>query len=138
MIQWKESYRIGIDIIDEQHKKLFDIAEEAEQLMQLPDHVDKFDEIVSILDELRDYVKYHFEHEEGLLLEIRYKKFFEHKVAHSAFIDYIYSLDIDDIDKHQNERGVKILRVLMDWLVEHVLERDNEWAAIYKVQKGLN
>lgn len=135
MIYWKESYRVGIDIIDEQHKRLFDIAEEAEKLMEMPEHIDKFDEIINILNELRDYVKYHFEQEEELLLEIKYKKFFEHKIAHNDFIEYIYSLDIEDIDKHQHDRGIKILRVLMDWLVEHVLERDNEWATIYKVQK---
>ena len=61
--------------------------------MELPDHVDKYDEIVKVLNELRDYVKYHFEQEEKLLLEIQYRQFFAHKVAHNDFIEYIYSQD---------------------------------------------
>lgn len=137
MIQWKESYRLGIDIIDEQHKRLFDIAEEAEQIMELPDYIDKFDEIVRVLNELRDYVKYHFDQEEEILLKIGYKKFFEHKVAHNDFIEYIYSLDIEDIDKHQQERGLNILRILMDWLVEHVLEKDVQWSKVYKEKHNM-
>ena len=132
MIQWDESYRLGIDTIDEQHKKLFDIAEEAEEMMQLPDYLDKYDEIVNILNELRDYVKYHFEQEEKLLLEIQYKQFFAHKVAHNDFIDYIYSQDLADIDEHQTERGLKLVEMLIDWLVDHVLKRDKEWAQVYK------
>lgn len=132
MIQWKDSYRIGVNLIDEQHKKLFDLAEEAEDMLKLPNHLDKFDEIVEIVNELREYVKYHFEEEEKILFNIQYHKFFKHKVAHNDFISYIYELDLDEIDKHQNEEILKLLRTLNDWLVEHVLVEDREWAAIYK------
>lgn len=132
MIKWDESYRLGIDAIDEQHKKLFDIAEQAEEIMELPDHIDKYDEIVKVLNELRDYVKYHFEQEEKLLLEIKYKQFFAHKVAHNDFIEYIYSQDLGDIDEHQTERGLHLVTMLIEWLVDHVLKRDKEWAQVYK------
>lgn len=132
MIQWKESYRLGIDIIDEQHKRLFDIAEEAETIMEMPEHVDRFDDIVSILDELRDYIKYHFAEEEKILLKLNYNKFFEHKVAHSDFIERICEMDIEQIDENQSEHGLAILRMLMDWLVEHVLVKDKEWSEVYK------
>ena len=137
MIQWKESYRLGIDIIDEQHKRLFDIAEEAEEIMELPEYIDKYDEIVRILSELREYIEYHFQQEERLLLEIGYRKFFDHKVAHNDFIEQTYSFNLEDIDEHQNERGLNILRMLMDWLVEHVLEKDKEWSLVYKEKKNI-
>ena len=61
MIKWDERYRLGIDIIDEQHKKLFEIAGEAEHIMKMPEHLDKYDEIVDIVNQLRDYVRYHFD-----------------------------------------------------------------------------
>lgn len=134
MIQWKDSYRIGVDIIDEQHKKLFDLAEEAEGMLELPDHLDKFDDIVEIVNELRDYVKYHFAEEEKILFKIQYSKFFNHKVAHNDFIEYIYELDLEEMDKHQNEKVLELLRKLNEWLVEHVLIQDKEWAEVYKRQ----
>nr|WP_302597221.1 bacteriohemerythrin [uncultured Cellulosilyticum sp.] len=134
MIQWKESYRIGVDIIDEQHKKLFDLAEEAEEMLELPEHSDKFDEIVEIVNELRDYVKYHFAEEEKILFEIQYSKFFKHKVAHNDFVDYIYKLDMDEIDRHQNDKILELLRALNDWLVEHVLVEDRQWSEVYKTK----
>ena len=137
MIQWKDSYRLGIDIIDKQHKKLFDIAEEAESIMELPEHVDKFDEIIAIINELRDYVKYHFEQEEKLLLEIQYNRFFAHKVAHQDFIEHIYALDMNDIDEHQTEKCLELVRMLIDWLIEHVLEQDKQWAEVYKEKRAI-
>ena len=35
-MKWKDEYAIGIEVIDEQHKKLFAIAQEAEDLLDLP------------------------------------------------------------------------------------------------------
>lgn len=137
MIEWKDSYRLGIDIIDEQHKKLFDIAEDAETIMVMPEHVDRFDEIITILNELRDYVKYHFEQEEKLLLEIQYNKFFDHKVAHNDFIEHINAFNIDEIDEHQTEKCLELVRILIDWLIEHVLEKDKQWAKVYKEKKNM-
>ncbi len=134
MIQWRESYRIGIDIIDEQHKKLFDLAEQAEAMLELSDYIDKYDEIVGIVDELRAYVKYHFGEEEKILFKIQYNKFFTHKVAHYDFIEYIYELDLEEIDKDQNNKILELLRHLNEWLVKHVLVEDKAWAEVYKQQ----
>ena len=131
MIEWKDYYKLGIQIIDEQHKRLFDIAQEAEEMIELPEYLDKFDDIVALLNELRDYIKYHFQQEEELLLEIKYKQFFSHKVEHNDFIEYIYSFDLEDIDQHQNERGITIVTMLIEWLIEHVLVKDKEWSKVY-------
>ncbi|MEE1073315.1 MAG: bacteriohemerythrin [Cellulosilyticum sp.] len=131
MIKWDERYRLGIDIIDEQHKKLFEIAGEAEHIMKMPEHLDKYDEIVDIVNQLRDYVRYHFEQEEKMLFEIKYKKLFAHKVAHDDFIEYIYSQDLGEVDKNQTEGSLRLVNTLIDWLVEHVLQRDREWATTY-------
>lgn len=132
MIHWKDSFRLGIDDIDAQHKHLFDTAEEIEALLALPDHIDKFDDIVNLLNELRDYTKYHFNAEQKLLLSIHYSNFFAHKVQHDDFITYIFGLDLDEIDHHQHEYVLNILKMLTDWLSQHVLVEDKAWAIVYK------
>lgn len=138
MIRWKKSYELGIGVIDKQHKKLFELAEEANEMLELPGQMDKYDDIIKIIKELKSYVKYHFEEEEKILYRIRYNKFFQHKIRHNDFIKDINNINIDDIDYNQNGELEKILDVLMRWLVIHVLEEDRAWAEYYKEVLKIN
>lgn len=135
IIKWKPSYAIGIERIDEQHKHLFDLAEQTEELLELPDHMDKYDEIVSIVQELKDYVVYHFEEEEKLLLEMKYNKYFTHRIQHQDFVVAMEKLNIYEIDANQKEELLKIINIVGNWLVNHVLDEDAKWAKYYKGYK---
>ena len=64
MYEMKPEYYTGIAQIDEEHKKLFEIADEAYELYKNEFIPDKYDHIAKILNELRDYTKIHFQHEE--------------------------------------------------------------------------
>lgn len=138
MMKWDDSYAIGIDVIDEQHKKLFEIAEEAEDLLELPNHLDKYDDIYNIVEELKDYVVYHFNEEEKLLGEIKYSKLFSHKVHHTDFIDEMNKIDMNNIDKDQTEGLREIVYLVTEWLVGHVLREDTVWAKEYKAKTAQN
>lgn len=70
MVQWSEEYVIGIEKIDEQHKRLFEIANEAYKLLKDQFLIDKYDRIVAIIKELKDYTKYHFQYEEEYMKSI--------------------------------------------------------------------
>lgn len=135
IMKWKPSYALGIDIIDEQHKHLFDLAEGAEALLELPDHMDKYDEIISLVQELKDYVRYHFQEEEKLLLEMKYNRYFAHHVHHQDFIEEMEKIDIYALDDHQKEELLKITSLVTSWLVEHVLVEDIKWSEYYKEYK---
>ena len=65
--KWKERYKLGIEEIDRQHKNLFDIGARVYDLAVLKDSYDHYDEIMSVLNELLDYTKYHFTYEEDLI-----------------------------------------------------------------------
>lgn len=132
MMRWKPSYAIGIERIDEQHKHLFDLAGEAKDLLDLPDHIDKYDKIMDIVQALKDYVVYHFHEEEKILLEIKYNKYFTHRVQHQDFIAEMNKINIHEIDKNQTEELLRITSVVTNWLVGHVLEEDAKWAEYYK------
>lgn len=132
IMKWKPSYAIGIDVIDNQHKHLFDLAEQAEELLELPDHMDKYDEIIPIVQELKDYVVYHFKEEEKLLLEIKYNKYFTHCIHHQEFVKAMNDVDIYEIDTNQKEELLRITSLVTNWLVHHVLDDDMKWAAFYK------
>ena len=54
MLQWKEEYEVGVAEIDEQHQKLIDIANRVYELMRNELALDKYDQIVEILQELKE------------------------------------------------------------------------------------
>ena len=60
MYEMKPEYYTGIDFIDEEHKKLFEIANTVYYLLIDEFIPDKYDYIMGLVNELKDYAKYHF------------------------------------------------------------------------------
>jgi hemerythrin len=126
MFKWKQDYVLGIEVIDEQHKKLFEIGERAYQLLKDKFRTDKYDEIVSILAELKDYTVFHFETEEKYMMSIGYKKFLSHKVYHNDFMETINNANLGSIDKNQDEYIMELLGFVAKWIDEHILQQDKQ------------
>lgn len=124
MYEMKEEYKIGVEQIDEQHKKLFELADKAYMLLKDDFVLDKYDKIVYILEELKEYTIFHFKSEEEYMASINYKRLFSQKVEHAEFIKKIEAIDLKHIDENQDEGLVKILNFLNDWLTEHILKND--------------
>lgn len=124
MYEMKEQYKIGIDHIDEQHKKLFELADKAYLLLKDDFSLDKYDKIVQILEELKDYTIFHFKSEEEYMESINYKRLFSQKIEHERFIKALEDINYKEIDEKQDESLVKILSFLNDWLIEHILKTD--------------
>lgn len=124
MYEMKEEYLTGIEQIDNEHRKLFEIAEELYQLSKEEFVPDKYDNIRSLLDELREYTKFHFRHEEEYMESIGYKRMFMQKVQHDAFIKQLDEWDLEDLDENQDEMISEILQHVTNWLIEHILEQD--------------
>ena len=87
---------------------------------------DKYDRIVAILQELRNYTKKHFSDEEAYMESIQYKRIFTQKIQHQEFIDKLDNIDIDSIEagENQDEAIIDILEFLTNWLIHHILELD--------------
>ncbi len=124
MYEFKEEYKTGIDFVDAEHQRLFEIAEDAYQLQQNEFIPDKYDNIIKILEELRDYTKSHFAHEESYMKEIGYKGMFTQKVQHDAFIAKLDEMDLQSLDEDSDEAINDILTFLTNWLVSHILNVD--------------
>jgi len=128
MIQWKESYRLGIEEIDNQHKKLFEIANRAYELLKNEMLVDKYDHIVSIIEELRDYAKYHFQYEEDYMEKINYRKRLSHKVINNDFVEKMNEINLDQVDENQDQYLMNILDFVVQWIEQHILGTDKLYA----------
>ena len=128
MYEMKPEFFTGIDLIDNEHRQLFDYANQIYELLHAEFVPDKYDNIVDILGKLRDYTKKHFADEEAYMESIQYKKIFTQKVQHQAFIDELDKLDLDEISEleNQDETIGNLLSFVTDWLVSHILEVDTQ------------
>ena len=103
MFEMKDEYRLGIAHIDEQHAKLFEIGGRAYKLLKDEYSVDKYDNIVEIIEELKAYTIIHFRDEEEYMESIKYKRLFTQKMDHAAFIKKINDVNLNKIDQNQDE-----------------------------------
>lgn len=129
MVKWKSDYEIGVLLIDEQHRKLFEIANSAYELLRNDFYVDKYDKIIEILAELKDYTVFHFKSEEEYMLSIGYKRFLSHKVEHENFINEINNINLAEIDANQDESVKDLLGFVVNWIDKHILDQDKLIAA---------
>lgn len=126
MYEMKPEYFTGIELIDEEHKQLFEYANEAYELLQMEFTPDKYDHISDILQKLREYTKKHFADEEAYMESIQYKRLFTQKVQHQEFIAKLEEFNLEHLGEEgkQEEQIMDILNFLTDWLVNHILYVD--------------
>ena len=124
MYEFKEEFRTGIQQIDEEHRKLFEITNRAYETMVNEFIPDKYDYIVEIINELKEYAATHFKHEEEYMMSIRYRRLISQKAEHEEFIEKISEFDLDEIDENQRKVILELLDFLGDWLVNHILKSD--------------
>lgn len=127
MITWKNEYLLGIEKVDEQHKELFRIATDIYELMKNQLITDKYDQILKLIAELKDYTIFHFASEEEYMKSIGYRKFFSHKVEHDDFIENINNVDLDKIDLDHEQYLLEILEFVVNWISKHILDTDRAY-----------
>lgn len=119
-----DQYRTGITLIDDEHRRLFEIIKETNDVIEAELVHDKFDAIVHILEELKDYTIMHFQDEERYMESIAYDGLALQRVAHTAFVDRLNEINLDDVDDHQKEYLEELIDFLLAWLINHILKMD--------------
>ncbi len=124
MYEMKEEFKTGIELIDNEHKMLFDIADRIYMLINNEFIIDKYDKIVNLIEELKDYAAFHFKDEEAYMESINYKKMFTQKIDHENFIKKLNEIDLNKLDENQDKYILDLLEFVNQWLVTHILEKD--------------
>lgn len=119
-----DSFKTGIELIDEEHKTLFDIIGKVHKTIQTELVHDKYDAIMDILDELKEYTRVHFADEENYMREIGYEGLAKQEILHQSFIDKLMELDLNDVDDNQDAYLYDFLEFLQNWLINHILKVD--------------
>jgi hemerythrin len=125
-MEWTEECSVGVRQFDDDHKKLFDIAN------------DLYDSVVSgnpknilsdALDRLGAYAKEHHRHEEDTFAQTDYPDARAHKSQHE--IAKMMFADIrNDMSRAENgQLSMELAKVLKGWLLIHIQTEDKKFGA---------
>ena len=120
-IPWDDRYEIGIEMIDYQHKKLFDLVN---RLYYLEDTGSYKEDLRVILYEFSDYMQTHFKDEEEYMLSISYPALEEHKQLHKEIIEYLSQIIHTPAKLSIIKSKMKI--VAKRALIDHIMEEDTK------------
>lgn len=125
-MKWNNSFAIGIETIDLQHKKIFEhlLAIENAVAKRDPWHIQRF-----LLSQLADYMKFHLAVEEALLEIVGYPGRLGHNEAHSGILEQIAELERGMKD---NPSADNLVRFFENWFLKHVLQGDREYVAFIR------
>lgn len=129
IFDFSEKYMTGIELVDDEHRHLFEIIKETNDVINAAYLHDKYDEIMRLLAELKDYTESHFHDEEELMSRINYPHINSQKHAHSAFIEKLVNInlsELDNIDNNQDEYLNELITFLLQWLSNHILGSDKK------------
>lgn len=126
---WNKSLETGIDLIDKQHKRLFDNIDILKDASQK-------DRYAQILEFLGEYVRKHFADEEGMHHRLNYPKALSHKKMHSDFVIVFNNLKNEfDVAGEKLTILMKINKAVTEWLTGHIMVHDKTFAEYCRTQQ---
>ena len=125
-VNWNESWLIGVQEVDAQHKNLVSLLNQLHQAMSEGKGKDV---LGGILDGLVSYTKAHFSTEERMMEKIGYPDLLEHKREHMALTKKV--LDFQQQFKAGGAgMSVGIIEFLRTWLQSHILGTDVKYVPL--------
>jgi hemerythrin len=138
--EWEDSFAVGIADIDEQHRRLVGLIsrlheaiECSNRLATLASVMCELDTITAVIDELIDYIHYHFSTEEKYMLAHAYPGYDQHKKEHEQFEDQVRAYK-RDFERQKTRLSVEIAEFLKSWWRAHILGTDRKSGAFLKEQ----
>jgi hemerythrin len=131
-LEWKDSYSVGIESIDNDHKKLIHLINNLQTAIDYKTDI-TFEK--QTLSEVIDYTKYHFTREEGLMKDNGYPDFEPHKATHEKMIEKVSEL-VKAYESGEESAIESLLNYLKSWLIKHINGTDQEYSE-FLISKGV-
>lgn len=128
IIGWSDDFALGLPEIDAQHQVLFDLF--AQIWNAIVTRASRTD-MLRLVADLDDYAVQHFKEEELFMAAAQYPKLASHIKAHETFAKRV-AAERAAIEKGSPNLSLDLLRFLQDWLVEHIMVCDREYARHYE------
>lgn len=131
-IDWKDNYSVGINIIDAQHIHLVKIRNELHDALQESQNKEIINQI---LQNLVDFVHFHFKTEEELMVKYDFKEYTIHRYEHEKLTDEMKRVHNDYIDGNIRI-SPQLTSFFKDWLMDHIVAKDKKLAG-FLTKKGI-
>ena len=132
-LNWAPKMSVGIESIDEQHKKLIGQINSVVDIMLM--QADSNADLNDVMDALVDYTRTHFAFEESLFAEHQYTETSDHISHHEHLRNGLMS-HIDKFRRGQLDKA-RFLEFLKDWLINHIMETDMKYSEFLRDRGGV-
>ncbi|MDO7785884.1 bacteriohemerythrin [Desulforamulus aquiferis] len=136
-MMWKDKYKIGVPLIDQQHEELFKrVSDFIKTVRQEGIWETKLAKVKENMAFMQEYVVVHFADEEAYQEKIQYPDLENHKQVHAKFKDAVngYVLRLEQ-EGYSEELVQEFSGKLMAWLIMHVAAMDQKLGE-YVVSQG--
>ncbi len=127
MYEFTEDCMIHIEQIDNEHRKLFQMLNEAFTMVQETEDVSAI--TISLLSNLKNYAMTHFAHEEAYMESIHDPELSLQKTQHAMFTRKVNSFVPDTSSPEAARKSLNdLLTYLVRWLYRHIfMQRYDDW-----------
>lgn len=136
LLAWNDYLKTGIDIVDQQHRGLVDLANETAAKLTSGDGL-SIDEMRTLLGFLTDYAAIHFSTEEALmaLSGVPERHVNHHRQSHAGFLKQVNAM-VDGLGSNEGLTGHQLMDFLGNWLIYHMLGEDQNLARLLRTGSG--
>jgi len=123
LFEWQDIYSVGVEKIDNQHKRLFEIAN---RFYAAYERREARAVLAGIFNELVEYTAYHFADEERMMRQHGYPDFDRHKASHEKLANLVlgYRRQLEGGEPNVEPHAMNFIKT---WLNGHVLGMDRNY-----------
>lgn len=125
LIEWTDDLNTGVNIIDNQHRRIVDYIN---QLYEVQQNKADRQTVAEVMDDLIEYTVAHFSYEESLMAQSGYPMLIPHQRTHQLFIRRINFF----AERHKAGENITddLLGILRKWLLNHIKSEDQDYVSI--------
>ena len=126
-VEWSHDLDTGVDVIDNQHRRIVDYINELYEAQESGDRA----AVGEVLDQVVEYTVSHFSFEESLMQKAGYEFLDSHRKVHELFIKRAGKY----VERFNNDEDIagELLSMLRRWLINHIKNEDSDYVPAVKV-----
>lgn len=126
---WKDSYLIGIESVDNDHRIMFDLVSQFHDAYAEGKGQERMQRVFSVL---LDYIESHFRREEMYMENQGYPNLEHHRIEHDDLRNKVKEMYQRFTRGEDGALCVEMLAFLHNWLHFHILEEDMAYREFYR------
>jgi hemerythrin len=130
LVSWSPTFSVGIKLIDDQHKVLFDITNDLFNHCA-GDEASERAYFKQVIQNAINYIKVHFSTEEKIMLKTGFSGYAGHKREHELFVLAVVD-EVRSFSAGSKFDLTRFTRFLKEWVLAHIAVSDKQYFEHFK------